>query len=158
MREVESIINSRPITKASSDPMGLEPLTTHHLLFLCQEPSLPPGVFDQIYLYSRQQWQQVLYLSDLFWKHWTRQYSPQLQERRKWNKEQRNFNAGDIVLVVDQSTAKNMCPIGQITEVFRACKGLVLRVRVRTKSTILDQPFVKLCLLETIEKLDQWLQ
>lgn len=42
--EVEAILNSRPITKASTDPNDLEALTPNHLLLLKGQPLLPPGV------------------------------------------------------------------------------------------------------------------
>ena len=37
--EVESIVNSRPLTKVSSDSRDLEPLTPNHLLLLRREPA-----------------------------------------------------------------------------------------------------------------------
>ena len=45
MCEVESIMNSRPITVVSSDANDLEPLTPNHLLLLKSEVPLPPGLF-----------------------------------------------------------------------------------------------------------------
>ena len=46
MCEVESILNSRPISTVSSDPYDLEPLTPNHLLLLKSEVPLPPGLFQ----------------------------------------------------------------------------------------------------------------
>jgi len=57
--EVEAIINDRPITKSSNDPMDLEPLTPNHLLLLKPNPSIPPGVFCPEDSYSRRRWRQV---------------------------------------------------------------------------------------------------
>ena len=67
MCEVESIINSQPLTKVSDDPEDVEALTPNHLL-LRSGSSLPPGIFDKGDLYSRRRWRQVQYLSDVFWR------------------------------------------------------------------------------------------
>ena len=61
--EVEAIVNSRPITKASTDPNDLEALTPNHLLLLKVTPSLPPGEFQKEDIYSRRRWKQVQYLT-----------------------------------------------------------------------------------------------
>ena len=70
--KVEAILNARPITSTSGDPKDPEPLTPNHLLLLKGKPILPPGLFNRQDCYSRRRWKQVQYLSDLFWKRWTR--------------------------------------------------------------------------------------
>ncbi|TWW54610.1 hypothetical protein D4764_0264710 [Takifugu flavidus] len=81
--EVESIINGRPITSVSDDPCDIEPLTPNHLLLMKTQPNMPPGIFNKDDLYARKRWRQVQYLADLFWRRWTREYLPLLQERQK---------------------------------------------------------------------------
>lgn len=51
--EVEAIINSHPITKASTDPNDWKALIPNHLLLLKSKPSLPPGVFQGEDMYVR---------------------------------------------------------------------------------------------------------
>ena len=58
----------------------------------------------------------------------------------------------DTVIVVDESTPRNVWPIGQIAEVFPDKQGLVRRVKVKTKT--LERPISKLCLLELVERLE----
>lgn len=74
--EAEVILNSRPITKASTDLIDLEALTLNQLLLLKIMPSLPPGQFQKEDIYARCRWRQVQYSSDLFWKQWIKEYLP----------------------------------------------------------------------------------
>ena len=46
MTEVESVLNSRPLTPNSDNPADFEALTPNHLLLLQPEGSMPPGVFS----------------------------------------------------------------------------------------------------------------
>ena len=146
--EVEAIINSRPITKVSSDPNDLEALTPNHLLLLQSKPSLPPGLFVKEDLYARKRWKQVQYLSDIFWKRWTREYLPQLQERQKWMRASRCFAEGDIVLIVDDTAPRNSWILGKIIEAVPDQYGLVRQIRIKTKTSTLDRPITKVCLLQ----------
>ena len=43
--EIESIVNSRLITKISDSILDATALTPNHLLLLEEMPSLPPGMF-----------------------------------------------------------------------------------------------------------------
>ena len=150
MCEVESIINGRPLTTISDDPKDLEPLTANHLLLLRQEASLPPGLFEKSQLYSRRRWLQVQYLVNVFWYRWKREYLPLLQERQKWLRPRRNFSVGDTVIIADEQSPRNLWPIGRVSEVYPDSSGFVRRVKVITKTSTLERPISKLCLLEQV--------
>ncbi len=147
MCEVEAILNSRPLTSVSDNPNDLEPLTPNHLLQLKVQPLLPPGLFLKEDLYSKCRWRQVQSIADLFWKRWIREYLPLLQARQKWSRIRRNFRQGDIVLVADASAPRGSWMLARVTEAFPDSKGLVRSVRLQTKTSQLERPVSKICLL-----------
>ena len=147
MCEVETTLNSRPLTTTSFDLNYVEPLTPNHLLLLKGKPNLPPGIFVKTDNYPRRRWRQVQFLADLFWKRWLREYLPQLQQRQKWLKPMRNFEIGDIVLIMDDNAPRNSWSMGRITSVLPDQKGEVRRVKVKVAARELERPIAKLCLL-----------
>lgn len=136
--EVEAILNSRPISTVSDDPQDLEPLTPNHILLLKSEPVFPPGLFCKTDLYIRRRWRQVQYIADIFWKRWTHEFLPLMQERQKWNKTRKNFVVGDVVLVVDSTAPRGSWILGRIEEVMPDRNGLVRTVKVKTQTNILE--------------------
>lgn len=131
MDEVESILNSRPITKLSLDPHD-EELTLNHILLLRLNTSNSPGVFSVAGSYGRRRWKQAQYMADQFWFRWLK-----LQLGHKWNLPYRNFKVGYLVLVVSENAP--CCPDKE---------GMVRQVEVKVCDNILERPIVKLCLLE----------
>ncbi|KAL0151450.1 hypothetical protein M9458_053236 [Cirrhinus mrigala] len=152
--EVECILNDRPITTVSSDPNDLEPLTPNHLLQLKSKPLLPPGLFSKNDLYIRRRWKQVQYLADLFWQRWTTEYLSLMQQRQKWANIKRNFKVNDIVVIIDSTAPRNSWPLGRVVKTLPGPEGLVRSVLVKTKSTVLQRPITKLCLLLEAEHSD----
>lgn len=152
MCEVEWILNSRPLSKVSNDPSDLEVLTPNHLLLMKANNALPPGVFTPADVYSKRRWRQINFLADLFWKRWKTDYLTLLQTRQKWFKKERNFAIGDVVLVLDQNLPRNKWSLGRIIDVHPDDKGLVRKVRLRTKSSEMLRPITKLCLLTSEEE------
>ena len=137
--EVEAIVNGRPITRVSNDPCDIEALTPNHLLLLKRQPVLPPGVFQKEDLYAKKRWKQVEYLSDIFWKRWTREYLPLLQERQKWTEIRKNQEEGDVVLIVDDSAPRGSWLMGKVEKAVSDAKGLVRRAFVKTKTNVLER-------------------
>ena len=152
MCEVESIVNGRPITKVSDDAKDLNALTPNHLLLLRAGTTVPPGVFSKEDNYSCRRWRQVQYLSNVFWRRWTREYLPSLQQRQRWNKLQRNLSVNDIVLLLDENLPRNIWPLGRVLEVYQNRRdGLVRSAKVKTRTSELVRPIDKIVLLETAE-------
>ena len=158
--EVEAIINSRPITEISSDPNDLEALTPNHILLLHSGVTFPPGVFKEQDCYYKRRWRQVQYLSDLFWTRWRRQYIVLLQQRQKWQSEERQHTPGDLVLVIDSQLPRSQWLLGRIVDVVKDKLGYVRTARVRVSkcknssmsefnTSVILRPITKLILLRT---------
>lgn len=130
-------------------PRDFEALTPNYLLLLRSGTALPPGVLNKEDVYSHQRWRQVQYLSDVFWRRWLKEYLPSLQERQKWTRPTVNFEVGDVILVVDESSPRNLWPLGLIQEVKpKRGDGLVRRVALKTKTSVLERPINKIVLLK----------
>ncbi|XP_064080671.1 uncharacterized protein LOC135197542 [Macrobrachium nipponense] len=145
--EVEYIVNSRPITTCSDDPDDMEPLSLSQILHMKSPKRLIPGPSQPEYVYSRKRWRRVQYLSDLFWSRWKREYIVSLQQRPKWNKQQRITREGDIVLLKDENTPRLHWLLARVTEVLPDSRGVVRSVKLRTQSSELHRPVSKLVLL-----------
>lgn len=131
-------------------PGCLIPLTPNHLLLLKGKPAFPPGVFDQHDQYARKRWRQEQYFSDLFWKRWIREYLPLLQERQRWNEKKRSLLVGDIVVTMDPSAARGSWPLCKVLTVFPDEKGCVRSVKLQTKTSVVERPVSKLCLVQEV--------
>ena len=145
--EVASMINCRPLTKLNDDPDDLSPLTPNHLLILSSGITIPQGNFDQGDMY-RKRWRHVQHLANQFWRKWLRAYLPELQKRSKWSKPHKNFQRGDLVLILDELTPRYLWPLGLVKEVSLGRDGLVRSVKVKTHATELVRPITKVVLLE----------
>ncbi|XP_071832390.1 uncharacterized protein [Apostichopus japonicus] len=145
--EVETIINSRPLTKVSDNPNDLDVITPNHLLLLKAPVDMPLGKFDEKDVYARRRWRQMQYLADLFWKRWTKEYLPTLQRRQKWLQPERCTEVGDVVMIVDDQSPRNSWLMGVVIEAYKDKGGLVRSAKIKTKTATLVRPVVKLCLL-----------
>jgi hypothetical protein len=150
MCQVESIVNGRPITVVSNDVKDLEPLTPNHLLLLRSGSTLPPGIFVKEDSYHKKRWRQIQYLANVFWRRWVKEYLPSCQMRQKWFQPSHNFAVGDVVLLVEEHTPRNLWPLGRISDVFPGRDGLVRSVQVTTRSSGFVRAINKLCLLESV--------
>lgn len=134
--EVEAIINERPTTKASNDPLDMEPLTPNHLLLLKTKPYLPPVVFRPDDCYARRRWHQVQYMAGMFWKRCTKEYLSYKKDKSGQEKEETSKVKGDIVLIIDNTAPRNVWIIGQIVETFPDSTGHVRQVQVQTSTSV----------------------
>ena len=148
--EVESMINSRPLTKLSDDVTDDAALSANQLLMLNEEMAEFPGNFSSGDRY-KQRWRFIQHLANQFWRRWIREYIPELQKRNKWNMRQKNVEVGDVVLLLEENTPRCLWPLGLVVEVKKGRDGLVRTVKIKTKSSILIRPVSKVVNLECSE-------
>ncbi|XP_046608569.1 uncharacterized protein LOC124299393 [Neodiprion virginianus] len=97
--EIESILNSRPLTPLSSDPNDPLALTPGH--FLIGEPitSLPEIDFSTTPSNRLSTWKHVQKLKRDFWSRWHKEYVNELNVRHKWNRGDHTVDVGSIVVI-----------------------------------------------------------
>ncbi len=145
--EVESIVNSRPLTKYDSEVRDDSVLSPNQLLMFSEGPVC----FDKIISKSQicnKRYRFIQYLADQFWKRWTKLYLPELQKRSKWQEKQRSVEVGDIVLLCEENTPRYLWPLARVVEVKLGRDKLVRTVKVKTKTTTLIRPISKIVMLE----------
>ena len=111
----EGNINSRPITKVSSDVMDETALSPNHLLLMRGNDVLPWGDFHDSDVY-RKRWRQVQHMADRFWTRWLKEYLPELKRQQKWTNLLPNLSVGGLVLVFDEQAPRGAWPMGVVVD------------------------------------------
>ena len=86
--EIESVLNSRPLTSVTDDPNNNNVLTPNHSILGRQ--SLPFTLNDDK-IVNRTRWRAVEALSNMFSKRFIQEYLPMFKIRKKWNRGKRDF-------------------------------------------------------------------
>ena len=145
LTEVESIVNSRPLTAASDDINNLEAITPNHLLIGKSCPNCNSCVFQEQDISLRKKWKELQAVKDMLWKRWLKEYLPTLTEKKKWQMENRNFHIGDLVLIPDKNMDCSDWPLARTIEIRPSGDGVV---QVKTTSEWYVRPAGNLSLLE----------
>ncbi|XP_026467856.1 uncharacterized protein LOC113371444 [Ctenocephalides felis] len=145
--QIEALLNSRPLCWMSSDPSDPQPLTPAHFLTLTPLNILPSKNILQIDLPTRKQLIDKIIQS--YWKKWHSEYLSDLQSRQKWNTPSLPAKKGMLVLIKNENLPLLQWSMGVIEDVFPGKDGEVRTALVRTRTTLLKRPVVKLCPLPT---------
>ncbi|XP_071944672.1 uncharacterized protein [Antedon mediterranea] len=150
MAEACAIVNSRPITTQSADPIALSP----SMLLTQKSMSLhpPPGNFVKEDIYGRKRWRQVQYLADQFWARWKKEYLQNLQSRQKWFHTKPDISDDDVVLLREKDDPRCNWPLGRVIKTYpsedgKVCKADILICRDGTRRTYL-RPISELVLIQ----------
>ena len=147
LTEVESVINSRPLTPISFVDGFERPLTPKDLLVLRPDCGLPPVVTKDSDLFFPQRWRHVQRYADLFWKRWVKEYLPSLVPRQKWLDSKPNVRIGNVVILKNDETPRSQWPLGRVINTFADSKGFVRSVMVKTVSGNFKLPISKICVI-----------
>ncbi|XP_055842512.1 uncharacterized protein LOC129909456 [Episyrphus balteatus] len=148
MTEIESIVNSRPLSYVPIDSESCEALTPNHLLvgYANQENLYQPCVDDGAAI--KKNWLAAEKYAQTFWRRWVREYLPDLTRRTKWFSPQKSLQIGDIVVIVDQNNPRKSWPKGKVLQVMPGKDGTIRSAIVQTQTGIYTRPVVKLAVLD----------
>lgn len=142
--EVEGILNSKPLGYTTSDIADPDPITPNLLLMGRRDASLPQAVYGSSDLIGRRRWKHSQVLADHFWIQFTRNYLPNLHQRRKWCTPTLDLTTDQVVMVIDPQLPRARWPIGQVTKVIPSDDGRIRAAEVDIKGTTYIRPVVKL--------------
>ena len=148
LTDIEAVLNQKPLSYHEVDPSDPEPITPSQLAIGRNLRELPPIQCDGNVSVTKRykHLQQVL---EHFWKRWSSEYLPTLQQRGKWQKIGPLLKIGDVVLIADDKIARPSWPLGRVIELIVSRDGLVRTVKLKTSKGVLVRPVQKLhCLVK----------
>lgn len=148
LAQVETCLNSRPLTKLSDDPNDLTSLTPSHFLVGEANALFPGDRLIDIKSNRLGRWELLQQIMQMFWKRWNEEYLHSLINRPKWNRVYENFKVNDLVLIKEDNMSPSRWKMGRIVNAYYGSDDLVRTVLVRTATGTYRRPIVKLALLE----------
>ncbi|XP_076620043.1 uncharacterized protein LOC143341195 [Colletes latitarsis] len=131
--EIESILNSRPITPLSSDPRDLSALTPSHFLIGDVIVNIREPIVPQLPSNRLNMWSHVRQMKQRFWTRWHKEYLHQLNVRSKWHSNQPvDVKIGTLVIVKEDHLPPHCWPRGRIIELHPGKDQIVRVVTIKT--------------------------
>ncbi|XP_066153053.1 uncharacterized protein [Euwallacea fornicatus] len=84
LAQIESILNSRPLSPLSQDPNDLTPLSPAYFLIGRSLMELPDPDLQHVPANQLSVFQRIQQIKQHFWKRWSKEYISELQKRVKW--------------------------------------------------------------------------
>lgn len=148
IKEIEAIVNSRPLTIHPESPLLPERLTPGHFLSHGASLLLPSGSIrvpgereDQL---SRL-WKAREKLLSLFWTRWRDEYLLLLRSaHQRRNSGCSSLSIGDIVLIDEPKLGRSKWKLGRVEEVIRGKDGVPRSCKLKTQHGICARAFQSL--------------
>ena len=147
MVEIESILNSRPISPLSTDPSDYEALTPGHFLIGSSMKALPERTMHCKEIENLEKWSRITAIKQRFWHRWSADYINSLQTRSKWTENKANVKAGSLVLIHEDNVSPMHWVMGRITSAIPGKDQQIRVVDVKTSKGVIRRPIHKIALL-----------
>lgn len=130
IKQVEAVLNSRPLTAICSSTDDLLAITPGHFLIGRALITIPEPILDADLNHTKR-WELVQNLHQHFWKAWSRDYLTELQKRHKWQTKSPNIRIGEIVLLKDDNLPSLKWKMGRVIDLHPGVDGLIRVVTVQ---------------------------
>ena len=147
LSQVESCLNSRPLTPLHDDDDGLDILTPGHFLIGRPMEALPDPAASYQPQSLLRRWLLCQLLVRHFWQRWSSEYLSHLMKLTKWKYPSQNLQNGDLVCLHEDKFSPTVWPMGRIVDTHQGRDGLVRVVPVKTSKGEYKRPVNKVALI-----------
>lgn len=149
--EIESSINTRPLTYVSEYPDSSQYLTPSHFLLGRVPHSKPSQEVEPSIVSSKDLTERECVKNqrlEHFWKVWSNNYITNLPQVVKGFTQNCSLSKGDLVLIKEDNIPRLKWPLGLVTDVFPGKDGFVRSVKLRTSKGEITRSIQRLYNLE----------
>ncbi|XP_071647547.1 uncharacterized protein [Temnothorax longispinosus] len=147
LTQIEATLNSRPSEPLSDDPEDVSALTPGHFLIGGPLTTIPEPSLIDLATSRLSRWQLIQQRVQHFWAQWSAHYLQRQQAISKWHHPNNNIKVGSIVLLTDERSPPCKWPLARVTALHPGKDGLTRVVTLKTATTTLTRPSVKLAIL-----------
>lgn len=145
LAQVESILNSRPLSPLSSDPSDLSPLTPGHFIIGRSLTAMPEADLTSEPTNRLTRYQHLQQMNQHFWRRWSQEYLGELQRRTKWQRHRSDLKLNSLVLLRNDNLPPLKWRLGRVTATFPGKDGIVRVAEVKTSTGTFRRSFANLC-------------
>lgn len=144
--QIESILNSRPLTPMSRDENDMSYLSPAHFLTGSSLMSYPELNLVEANVGKLSFWKKCTQMQQHFWQQWHKQYLTTLQNRPKWTNSQVDLKEGMMVILRNKNVSPLKWPVGRIVSVLPGKDGKVRALNVKTVTgSIMQTSIMNVC-------------
>ncbi|XP_031334515.1 uncharacterized protein LOC116164463 [Photinus pyralis] len=151
LTQIESILNSRPLSSMSNDPNDLEPITPAHFLIGRPITAVPTPGIESIPQNRLSRWQYVQQLRQHFWTRFSKEYIHQLHQTYKWKTGSgQQLHIDSLVLIQDKHQPPNKWALGRISKLIRGPDDVPRVAEITTSHGLIKRSTRHLCPLPVV--------
>lgn len=133
--QIESVLNSRPLSSLSTDPSDLNPLTPGHFLIGRPLNALPEKSYSSVNENRLNKFQRIQKIVQHFWKRWSLEVVPEMQKRTKWFSHLPDLLKKDsLVLIKEENVPPLQWSLARVLVVHRSSDNIVRQATLKTIS------------------------
>jgi len=129
----------------TNDPEDLNVLTPGHFIMGCAPTTIPEPSLETTKMSHLSRWQLIRQMIERFWTRWSKECLQRYQSIYKWIESTQPIREGSIVLVSDERYPPTKWPLGRVLKIHPGKDGKTRVVTLRTQTSTLTRPIVKLC-------------
>ena len=146
--QIESVMNSRPITPLSSDPNDFLALSPSHFLIGDILTSIPEDDVTTVPENRLNNYRRLTQMFQHFWNRWSGEYLCNLQNRSKWMfQTSQKVPIGALVLLKEDNLPPLLWKLGRIIAVHPGKDDIVRVVTIKTSNGTFTRAAGKVCIL-----------